>query len=103
MGECGKVVLDRQYFSDQDRDRGGLYKLSESSGFGGTMCAGISISGVGTRLSEEVIRPSPIKTDHCQTDSPSGTLVFRSCLTPSGHSQSCAGSRLSNPRKNAEG
>lgn len=21
MGECGKAVLDRQYFSDQDRDR----------------------------------------------------------------------------------
>ncbi|SRR6266702_1226370 len=102
MGECGKAVLDGQYFSDQDRDRGDLYKLSESSGFGGTMCAGISISGV-LALSEEVIGSPPTKTDHYQTNFPSGTLVFRSCLTPSGHSRSCVGSRKSNPGKCAQG
>ena len=53
-------------------------------------------------LSEEVIRPSPTKTDHYQTNFPSGTLVFRSCPIPSGHSRSCVGSRKSNPRKNAQ-
>jgi hypothetical protein len=32
---------------------GKLHKLSESSGFGGTMCAGMSISAEGAQLSTE--------------------------------------------------
>lgn len=49
----GWVDVGRQYFIGSASVTKivieGLYKLSESSGFGGTMCAGISISGVGTR------------------------------------------------------
>jgi hypothetical protein len=54
MDECGKGVLLRQCFNDQNCEtKGKLHKLSESSGFGGTMCAGMSISAVGAHLSTE--------------------------------------------------
>jgi hypothetical protein len=103
MGECGKAVLDRQCFSDQDRDRGEYTNYPSRPGLVGPCALGYPFLAWVLALSEEVIGLSPTKTDHYQIDFPSGTLVFRSCLTPSGHSRSCAGNRKSNPRKNAEG
>ena len=47
----------RQCFNDQNCEtKGELHKLSESSGFGGTMCAGMSISAMEAHLSTESYR-----------------------------------------------
>lgn len=103
MGECGKAVLDGQRFSDQDRDRGDCTNYLSRPGLVEPCALGYPFLAWILALSEEVIGPSPTKTDHYQTDFPSGTLVSRLCLTPSGHSRTCAGSRKSNPRIFAEG
>jgi hypothetical protein len=78
--------VGREYFEavlqrSNCETKGRLHKLSESSGFGGTMCAGMSISAVGAHLSTEATELSPEKTNHYRKDFPSDTLVFRLCPT----------------------
>jgi hypothetical protein len=78
MDGCGKEVLQVLRFSNEHwKGYKKPYELSESSGFGGTMCAGMSISWKRFTSVQNSLVGNEKNTNHYQIDYPSSILVFR--------------------------